>query len=63
MSLPLAYDEPNPYLNPGTPRAVFERGVEQIPNAELVELDRAGHMLQVEQPEAFNEAVLGYLQC
>lgn len=49
---------PNPYLHPGTPRAVFERGAELIPRARLVEIDRAGHMLQIERPEAFNRAVL-----
>ena len=53
---------PNPYLNPGSTRAVFERGAEAIPNAALVELDGAGHMLQIERPAAFNEAVLDYLR-
>lgn len=53
---------PNPYLHPGTPRGVFAEGVEAIPDAELVEIPDAGHLLQIERPEAFNEAVLDYLR-
>lgn len=53
---------PNPYLHPGTPRGVFAPGVEAIPEAELVEIPDAGHMLMIERPEAFNEAVLDYLR-
>jgi len=53
---------PNPYLHPGTPRGVFAEGVEAIPDAELVEIPDAGHLLQIERPEAFNEAVLEYLR-
>ena len=53
---------PNPYLHPGTPRGVFAPGVEAIPDAELVEIPDAGHMLMIERPEAFNEAVLEYLR-
>jgi pimeloyl-ACP methyl ester carboxylesterase len=52
---------PNPYLHPGTPRAVFEAGAEAIPGAQLVEIDDAGHLLQVEQPEAFVDAVAAFL--
>lgn len=53
------YDDliPNPYLNPGRTSDVFEVGAEQIPDAELTEIDDAGHMLQIERPEAFNAAV------
>lgn len=53
---------PNPYLNPGSTRAVFERGAAAIPNATLVEIGGAGHMLQIERPAAFNDAVLDYLR-
>jgi len=52
---------PNPYLHPGTPRAVFERGAAAIPGARLVEIDDAGHLLQIEQPEAFVDAVVGFV--
>jgi pimeloyl-ACP methyl ester carboxylesterase len=32
-----------------------------ITGSVLVEIDKAGHMLQIEQPEAFNQAVRDYL--
>ncbi|MEJ2089980.1 MAG: alpha/beta fold hydrolase [Gammaproteobacteria bacterium] len=34
---------------------------ERIPNAELVEIDQAGHIFFCEQPEAVNEALLTFL--
>jgi pimeloyl-ACP methyl ester carboxylesterase len=52
---------PNPYLNPGRPADVFRAGHSAIPGSVLVEIDKAGHMLQIEQPEAFNQAVRDYL--
>jgi len=33
-----------------------------LPDAELVEIDEAGHMANLEQPEVFNRALLGFLQ-
>ncbi len=33
----------------------------RIPGAELVEIQGAGHLSNIEQPERFNEAVLGFL--
>ncbi|MCH8557243.1 MAG: alpha/beta hydrolase [Balneolia bacterium] len=48
---------PNRFLNPGFPSAVFQKGHEAIPNSTLVELRRAGHMLMIERPDAFNVAV------
>ena len=53
---------PNPYLHPGTPRGVFGPGAEAIPDADLVEIPDAGHLLMIERPEAFTEAVLDYLR-
>lgn len=53
---------PNQYLHPGFPRDVFRAGAEAIPNAELVEIPNAGHMLQIERPAAFTEAVTRYLR-
>ena len=53
---------PNPYLHPGTPRGVFGPGASAIPDAGLVEIPDAGHLLQIERPGAFNEAVLDYLR-
>lgn len=48
---------PNRFLNPGFPSAVFQKGHDAIPNSRLIELSRAGHMLMIEQPDAFNTAV------
>ncbi|MCC5927062.1 MAG: alpha/beta hydrolase [Bacteroidetes bacterium] len=53
---------PNPYLNPGRASDVFRAGQQAIRGSVLVEIDRAGHMLQIEQPEAFVNAVIGYLR-
>jgi len=47
---------PNPYLHGGTARSVFETGAAAIPDARLFEIDRAGHLLMIEQPEAFLRA-------
>ena len=52
---------PNRYLNPGFTNEVFEKGAEAIPNATLIELDKTGHMLQIESSEKFNKAILNYL--
>lgn len=52
---------PNRYLNPGHTNEVFEKGAAAIPNASLVELDKTGHMLQIESPESFNKAILNFL--
>lgn len=53
---------PNPYLNPGRPSDVFREGQRAIQGSELVEIDRAGHMLQIEQPAALTAAILEYLR-
>lgn len=52
---------PNRYLNPGYTSEVFEKGAELIPDASLKALDKTGHMLQIENPEGFNQAVLYFL--
>lgn len=52
---------PNRYLNPGHTIEVFEKGAAAIPNASLVELNKTGHMLQIESPESFNKAILNFL--
>ena len=52
---------PNRYLNPGFPSEVFEKGAEMIPQSTLIEIPDAGHLLQIERPKAFNEALLRYL--
>ncbi len=52
---------PNRYLNPGFPSAIFEKGHELMPDNTLVELASAGHMLQIEKPAEFNNAIITWL--
>ena len=35
--------------------------VERIPVAQMISIDGGGHLFLIEQPEAFNEAVIGFL--
>jgi pimeloyl-ACP methyl ester carboxylesterase len=53
---------PNPYLHPGFARDIFREGAERIPDAALVEIGDAGHLVMLERPEAFNQAVLDWLR-
>jgi len=53
---------PNPYLNPGSTADVFDSGVKQISNSKLIELDNAGHMIQIEKAEEFNQVVIEFLK-
>lgn len=53
---------PNPYLNPGFTADVFTWGASQIPDCKLVEIDECGHMLQIEKPEAFVNAVKDFVK-
>jgi pimeloyl-ACP methyl ester carboxylesterase len=53
---------PNPYLNPGRAADVFRAGQAAIAGSKLVEIDRAGHMLQIEQPQAVNSAIITFLK-
>ena len=53
---------PNPYLNPGHTSDVFENGAKDISSVKLVELDNAGHMIQIEKADQFNQAVLDFLK-
>lgn len=53
---------PNPYLHPGRSADVFRAGAAAIPNAKLVEIDRAGHMLIIEKAAEFDRAVLEFLE-
>jgi 3-oxoadipate enol-lactonase len=43
------------------PLELTKRMVERIPRAELVVLERCGHLSNLEQPEAFNAALLDFL--
>jgi pimeloyl-ACP methyl ester carboxylesterase len=49
---------PNPYLHPGFTSDVFEAGAKAIPDCKRIQIENAGHLLQIEQAEAFNQAVL-----
>lgn len=53
---------PNPYLHPGFPKDVFQKGHSLIQGSELVEIDNAGHMLQIEQPESYNRTVMEFVK-
>ncbi|MHB9143696.1 MAG: alpha/beta fold hydrolase [Paludibacter sp.] len=53
---------PNPYLNPGFTADVFKWGAKQIPNCKLHEIDNCGHMLQIEHPQEFSNAVLDFIK-
>ncbi|MEM9454829.1 MAG: alpha/beta hydrolase [Myxococcota bacterium] len=52
---------PNPFLHGGSTERLARRTIEQMPDAELVILKKAGHMAQFERAEEWNEAVLGFL--
>ena len=47
--------------DPLTPPRVGEYMQEHIPHSELVIIEHAGHMTNLEQPEAFNTAILSFL--
>jgi pimeloyl-ACP methyl ester carboxylesterase len=54
---------PNRYFNPTlTTQTVAEHGRDRIKNSELVMVPAAGHFLQYEQPELFNQAVRSFLK-
>lgn len=44
-----------------TPVRDAEAMLRLVPHATLVVIERAGHLPGVEQPERFNEALLGFL--
>jgi pimeloyl-ACP methyl ester carboxylesterase len=48
-------------LDPAAPAAVMEKMAARIPGARYVVLPRAGHLANLEQPAAFNAAVLEFL--
>ncbi len=53
---------PNPYLNPHlTTQKVAEDGTERMPDATLKMIEEAGHFVHFEQAEAFNRAVIEFL--
>jgi pimeloyl-ACP methyl ester carboxylesterase len=44
-----------------TPPADSQLLAQQIPNAKLVRIDQAGHMSNMENPDAFNDALLAFI--
>jgi pimeloyl-ACP methyl ester carboxylesterase len=48
--------------DPGTPVAASEAMHRRIPNSRLVIIPSARHLSNVEQPEAFNTNLLGFLK-
>lgn len=53
---------PNPVLHPGqTTRALAQAAAARFPDARLVFVPRAGHMLHFERPDAVNQALLAEL--
>lgn len=53
---------PNPYLHPGSAANIFKWGAKQIPNSKLYEIDNCGHLLQIEHPQEFSNAVLDFIK-
>jgi pimeloyl-ACP methyl ester carboxylesterase len=47
--------------DPAVPVAWAERAHGQIPGSQLIILPECGHIAPLEQPEAFNDALLGFL--
>ena len=45
-----------------TPPALSTAMAERLPNAELVVVPQAGHLANLEQPDAFNAALLRFLE-
>jgi pimeloyl-ACP methyl ester carboxylesterase len=53
---------PNRYLHPGLTReALARQGQQAIPKSQLIMLSEVGHLLMIEQPEAFNQALKIFL--
>jgi pimeloyl-ACP methyl ester carboxylesterase len=53
---------PNPYLHPGRARGVFEPAAREFPDATIVAVADAGHMVHVERASRVNSAILDFLR-
>lgn len=53
---------PNPYLHPGFTSDVFKIGNQKIQNSILHEIKNCGHMIMMEKPKEFNEAIINFLK-
>ena len=52
---------PNPFLHGGSTVRMAKKSVAQLPDGELVVLEKAGHMAQFEQAHEWNRHVLSFL--
>jgi pimeloyl-ACP methyl ester carboxylesterase len=54
---------PNRQLHPNaTPRTVAESGAAELPNSELMMIEKAGHFVQFEQAEKVNKGIMKFLK-
>ncbi len=53
---------PNRFLTGGKTETIAQAGHERLPNSELRMLDKAGHFVQFEASESFNDEVLKFLR-
>jgi hypothetical protein len=53
---------PNPFLHGGSTVKMAQKAVTRFPDAELVVLEKAGHMAQFERAQEWNGAVLEFLR-
>ncbi len=53
---------PSPVFTGGRSRAIGELAVRSLPHAELVVIEDAGHAVHHDQPEAFHQALRGFLE-
>ncbi len=53
---------PNPILHGGESKDIAAIGTKAIPNVALIMIPEAGHMVQMEKPAEFNQAVLSWLK-
>jgi pimeloyl-ACP methyl ester carboxylesterase len=53
---------PNRFLNPGKTIDVAKAGHHKIPNSKLIMVPKAGHFVQFEKPDEFNQAVKSFLK-
>lgn len=52
---------PNPFLHPGYTADVFLRAKEAMPDVQLVEIPKCGHLLQIEKPEEFSKHIKAFV--
>ena len=45
-----------------TPPAVAQKMAAEIPDSTLIVIDKAGHLTNLEEPEVFNKAVIGFVK-